>query len=150
MILIIFHSALPLTVDDATNAGWAVFNSSCDSYRGIEYAKDGGPTHSFPITLFFTAGGQISGFAITIWGSYYPATFSDYYFFEPIGDGVWKISLTFRSPSMMCSGSVDSTTPVGDRLVLSQGIENLITPLTPEVAAQKLWTSGGCIGGMGR
>jgi len=140
------HSGLPLTVDDAQNSGWSLTNSSSSCDLGSEYAQDGAPSHTLPISLYFTQAGQIAGFAVTIWAQ--PNTWPDYSFWEQISSDSWKLSVSFRNQSVICGSDTNSET-IGDQVVVGQGTANFVVPTTDSVAADENWTSGGCIKGMG-
>jgi hypothetical protein len=54
--------AQPLTASQAETNNWSRLSSTCDPNIGYAYAQDpSGPTSLSPVTLYYTAAGQLSG-----------------------------------------------------------------------------------------
>jgi len=138
---------LPLTTDDANNAGWTQ-NGDCSNDRGILFEPSSGITKTNPISLYFTSGGQFAGWTLYMFGQAAQNLINLGYWES--GDGTYySLSLSTRNTSMMCSGTVDSQTAVGDQLIINQGGANFPIPLNTNDASSQNWYSGGCIKGMG-
>eukprot|EP01102_Stenamoeba_stenopodia_P012388 TRINITY_DN3907_c0_g1_i1.p1 TRINITY_DN3907_c0_g1~~TRINITY_DN3907_c0_g1_i1.p1 ORF type:complete len:299 (-),score=55.36 TRINITY_DN3907_c0_g1_i1:118-969(-) len=142
------YIALPITVQDAENQSWQPSSSSCDQNLGIAYTQYGASASSdYPITLYFTQSGAIAGIGATIYGTP-PQSLIDSGYFQPVSDGVYYISLTFRESSEMCS-SYYPTEPLGDQLVINANNIAVSIPMTEEDAINGQWTAGSCFYSMG-
>jgi len=137
---------LPLNSTAAVSQGWTK-SSSCSPNRGITFNPSDGVGSSMPLQLQYTSGGQLAGWTLWVYGQ--PAqNLVDLGYWEP-NDSYYSLSVSTRSPSMMCSGKVDPSTPVGDSLTINQGGASFPIPLNVQSATQQKWVSGGCINGMG-
>jgi len=142
------HYTLPINVSDAQSQGWSAVTGTCSNNSGIEYANGGKPSSEYPISLFFTAGGQIAGMGVTVWKS--PASGAEDAFWNTNSDGSSQIIVSFRdSPNIMCSGATESYT-IGNTVVVDQGVNGFYIPLTASDAQSNSWTNGSCITSMGR
>jgi len=140
---------MPITTSNATFNDWfASGTGQCDPLLGIAYNyKSSGPTASAPITLFFTAGEQLAGIGMTVYGTPPSNLIGTYW--QQVADGQYFISVTFRNSSIMCSGDVDDDLPLGDQLVINaNGVADSI-PLLESDAQDALFTKGSCFYGMG-
>jgi len=138
---------LPLTASDAISAGW--YNAtSCDPNIGIAYTQNqDGPSKGYPITLFFSESGQISGMGMTHYGQ--PVDGVTQYW-VPDSNGNAFMSVSFRDPSAgVCTPNNPLPETLGTQVVINQGAVNFALPLNNQAAAQAQWTAGGCIGKMG-
>jgi len=134
----------PLTVDDATSQGWAAF-TDCNQF-GIGYAKGSGPTRGDSAILYFTSGGQLSGFGSRMWGSPPESLVPDYWIpVEDADDNSYDLIIQTRDPSMVCSGATDSNL-LGDRISVN-GVLDI--PLDMSDAQSAGWVEGNCIPKMG-
>jgi len=143
----LLYKVLPLTVDEAIQSGYSNY-TDCNPYVGIAYsAETGGPTEGYPITVYFTSGGQIAGIGMTHYGQ--PAFGLENYWIEQ-ADGTFLITVSFRDPKGICNGYTYEEL-VGDRVVINQngGEVDYNFPLTSEEATQQSFTQGGCINSMG-
>mmetsp|Transcript_80147 Transcript_80147/g.120460 ORF Transcript_80147/g.120460 Transcript_80147/m.120460 type:complete len:265 (+) Transcript_80147:142-936(+) len=125
----------------------------CDANLGIRYAyKGSGPSKSTPLTIYFTAGGQVAGVGVNLYGAgSAPQNLIDLGFWIPIeGEkNQWMLSVSFRQPSDMCSHTtVDEV--IGDRLVINQNTLSYSLPLTAAEAFCNNWTYGSCMTTMGQ
>jgi hypothetical protein len=138
----------PLTSDDAQNAGWTMFTDGCTQF-GYGYAKgaDGsGPTKSDSAILYFTAGGQLSGFGSRVFGNAPDNLVDQGYFMETdSADQAFDLVISTRDPSIMCSGDTDGNT-LGDRLSINGKMD---IPLAMSDAQLAGWVEGNCIPKMG-
>jgi len=142
------YDKLPMTDSDALAAGWK-FNDTCDPDRGYAATfKNSEATTSYPVTLFFTAGGQISGVGVNVYGDM-PESLVDQRYFEIVDTRVNFISVTFRNSSIMCSGAIDNQLPLGDSLIINAGKLNEFLPLYESDAIAQGWTRGACFYSMG-
>jgi len=142
----LLYSPVPLNTTDAENNGWSSY-ANCDSNIGIAYAMDGYPSKGYPITVFYTAAGQIAGIGLSHYGNPEPGL-DNWWIAQQ--DGTFLITVSFRDTSNMCSGDTYPDV-IGDRLVVNQASGQIAysMPLTDSAATQQKFTQGGCIGGMG-
>jgi len=145
----ILYSSLPMTVKEAVSAGWTRF-TDCDENLGIGYTHSSGgtaPSKTNPITVYFTAGGQIAGIAMEHFGL--PLSSLSQYWI-PSSNGNFRINVSFRSNSQgLCRAGRMFPEVLGTQLVVNQGNGSWALPLNETAATQAQWTKGGCIGDMG-
>jgi len=141
------YKSLPITTAEALAQGWVRLNSTCDPNKGIEYALNGTVNQPFPLSLFFTATGNISAFSLRAWGDLPTSLRGN--FWLPQGDH-FQIVLSFRDPQIVCNSNYAVTEELGDRVIVNQGITNFSIPLTYIDAGAQNWSVGGCIEKMGR
>jgi len=135
----------PLTVAEARQNGWYPLNTTCDPNYGFAYAKSSsGPTATEPVTLYYTAGGQLGGFGVRVTG-HVEKFLVDRGFWRHVHGDSYENFIRTRDASLMCSGAV-SPYPIGDRLEIG-GVFNI--PLNDSEAVKQGWIPGNCIGGMG-
>jgi len=139
----IVDSVLPLSMSDASAAGWNQ-DGNCDPNLGIPWSMHAAPQKTEPVTVFYTAAGQVAGVGLTMWGT--PSNG----FWLPTSNGAYILTVSFRDPSVMCSGDTQSYV-LGDRVVINQGSSMTFdVPLNAsEAAAQNWFGPGGCISHMG-
>jgi len=141
-------SPLPLTAMNATEEGWEP-TSTCDSSVGVRYTKGGSaPSSTFPLTVYFTGGGQLAGFGVVI--SDTPADpVSD--FWLQTDEGTYELIVSTRNASEqdLCS-TAQSPEPVGDSLIVAQQAAAFPVPLYESDAAAQQWTNGSCLPKMGQ
>merc|ERR1719282_1278399 len=145
--------ALPLTVKDAEAQGWKRMNNTCDPEKGFRYAlKSNLPSTSTPLTLYYTAAGQLAGVATELYGQgAAPQHLVDLGYWIPVGTSgkQWTMSVSFRESAMMCSGNITNEV-LGDRLIVNQGELNHAIPTTVADADAQKWTVGSCVKTMGQ
>jgi len=144
------QTALPTTAEEAESQGWVAI-SGCDNYLGILYTQDNsGPTEEHPLGLRYTASGAVAGVQATIFGS---SKFGNAapdnlvelgYWKVNNGTESWRMDISFRSSSDMCSDGVPSSL-LGDRVVINQDTIAQSIPLTAKDAQERLWTPGSCM-----
>ena len=121
--------AMPLTSQAAEAQGWRRMSPACDAQRGFRFAQGSTqPGTKTPLTLYYTASGQIAGAGVDIFGEgAAPENLVAGGFWVPVPGALnqWTISVSFRSSSAMCSrgswppninGTINSfffTTPLG-------------------------------------
>jgi len=155
---------LPTTIAEATT--WTPVNGECEKGVGILYIRNGGISEDSPLALYFTAGGQIAGLKVTIFGSHH----TDWWWRHTPGDAAnpnlvrrgywkedgaeqWSITASFRSPDKICGDATfrfEET--VGDRVVINQyegGIARAI-PMTASAAEAEQYSPGSCMASMGQ
>jgi len=138
---------LPITVTDAKAAGWQT-NGVCDNATGIAYNFNGiGPSVSYPLTLYFTSGGQVAGAGVEVYGELLPKLVAAG-FWTVVKANQYHITLAFREPSEMCSGSV-SPNVLGDRLLINPNKLNYRIPVIESELIAANWHKGSCFAGMG-
>jgi len=141
------YSAMPITTVLAQNSGWTL-SSTCNPDRGIKATyKGSAPSTSYPISLYFTAAGQLAGIGVNIYGNPKSQLISAG-FYEPVGSSEYFIGVFFRNSSMMCSG-IKSPLPLGDSLIINAGKIAWPIPLTTDDALSKNWSNGSCFYSMG-
>eukprot|EP01116_Phalansterium_solitarium_P004187 TRINITY_DN150_c0_g1_i1.p2 TRINITY_DN150_c0_g1~~TRINITY_DN150_c0_g1_i1.p2 ORF type:complete len:278 (+),score=86.93 TRINITY_DN150_c0_g1_i1:73-906(+) len=141
------YSPMPTNVASAKKAGWSVYNKTCDPNLGIPWsAQPGGPVDSYPITLYFTSGGQIAGIGVTAYGDL-PQNLIDLGFWQQVDDGVFTISVTFRT-SGLCDGS-HSPDVLGQNMTVNANSIAFPLPTTSDDATANSWIRGSCISTMG-
>lgn len=154
---------LPMDRDTAKAGGWVIdANPKCDSALGIKYNMGGdAPSQAHPLSIFFTAAGQIAGVGTRLYdrqsgdgvsfsdlgrlvedGWYKPAAI-------PNGMGAHDISISFRAPGVMCSPIIAPET-VGDRAVVNQDSLAFAMPLTIQEATDGGFQEGSCMKTMGQ
>jgi len=139
-----------MNVNDALNQGWTNY-TECNPALGIGYTQvtNGYPSKDYPITLFYSAEGQISGLGMTHFGA--PLSSLTNYW-QPLNDGTNNafMSASFRAESLgLCDPNAYQNLPLGDQVVINQGTLNLEIPLTDSDATSAEYTSGACISEMG-
>jgi WAS/WASL-interacting protein len=152
----LIHSAgsqesLPTTTSAASAAGWVQSDDSCIPSLGQGWNKKHSyPTESYPITLYFAANGQISGFGTEIFGTV-PDLWNIRGYYTTIGQEQYRIKVATRSAqSNLCSISTPFSDTIGDRIIINPDGINQRIPANEDEATAKQWTSGACIDGMGR
>jgi len=147
----LIYSNLPMNLTEAIEAGWYNFtNSYCDPNIGIAYSQEeDGPTQGYPITVYFSESGQISGMGMTHFGQ--PAAgLEDFWVADSNGDGNYLMTVSFRDPSAgLCTANNEQPEYLGTQVVVNQGSLNFVIPLDNTAAEAAEFTAGGCIGHMG-
>jgi len=128
------------------------YNSTCDPNVGIAHTANGAaPTGQSPVTLYYTSGGLIAGFGVTVYGPQI-ANLVELGYWRKQAPNQHFISISFRAPSMMCSGETNSQV-LGDRVVINQGQGkgSLAIPLTWAIASRsgRWYIYGSSFTGMG-
>jgi len=145
------YDPLPTNVSAATAAGWSAASSYCNANLGLAYTYGGaGATSDNPLTLFFTAGGQIAGMGVNLYGDP-PKNLIETGYWQYISDGVYFLSVTFRESSqdVMCDDSYTDDYILGDRLTINSNNLTVSLPLTESEAQDAQWTKGSCFSTMG-
>jgi len=139
--------ALPLTQSDADDASWMVY-SNCTTGIGIAFTYKGQPpTSSYPVVVYFSAGGQISSIGVRIFGTLPGPLVPEYY--KPADSDSMEVTVSFRDPDSVCDPTVTFNEVVGDRLVINPDTVAFPIPIAEGDAVLAGWSQGGCIGGMG-
>ena len=142
---------LPTTTNAAVADGWVKSDSPCVSSIGQAWnQKKPHPTTSHPITLYFAANGQISGFGTDVFGDV-PALWNYRGYYNNVGSSQYRIKVATRSAQLdLCSVQTPFSDPIGDRIIINPDSINQRLPGNENEAAAKQWTRGACIDGMGR
>jgi len=141
------YSPMPMNVSAASDMGWSQYNDTCDPNLGYAWSLNaGGPVEEYPVTLYFTAGGQVAGIGVTVYGQM-PQNLIDKGFWQQVGNDMYFVSVTFRNLGM-CDGSM-SPDPLGDRLIINANSISFGVPTTTDDAVDDQWFSGSCIQTMG-
>jgi hypothetical protein len=139
------YNSLPSTMSDALDQGW---NSSyvCDSNLGLPFNYGGtSPSVDYPVTLYFTKGGQAAGVGVDVFGTL-PAKLIEGGFWQQVENSQYRITVSFRSSSQMCSTS-QSLLPLGDRLVINAN--SISYEIPTDASGLSNWHQGSCFAGMG-
>jgi len=135
--------AQPTNPGDAEQQGFSIFTDGCTQFgHGYSSGTDG-PTKGSSAILYFTEGGQLSGFGTRLWGDVPDDLVPDYW--VPNGDGSYDLIIQTRASDFICSGDTDDNL-LGDR-VLINGEHNI--PLSMPAAQGAGWVEGNCIPKMG-
>jgi hypothetical protein len=152
----LIHSAgaqesLPTNSADAYAAGWIQSYDSCIPSLGTGWNKEFPyPSKAFPITLYFAANGQLSGFGTEILGLE-PPLWNLRGYFTKEAEQLYRIKVGTRSSrSNLCTITTPFSETIGDRIVINPDGINQRIPATEKEAADQQWTRGACINGMGR
>jgi len=140
---------LPTTSAEAAATGWNT-TGTCDPNLGIAYTYHGfGPTVDSPMTLYFTRAGQAAGVGVDAYGEL-PANLIDLGFWVLVDDAddQYHLTVSFRDPSEMCSGTPSPNT-LGDRLIINSDYLGFQIPTTESGALTGNWHKGSCFSGMG-
>lgn len=143
--------ALPITVATAKNQGWELMDNTCDPNLGYRYAyKDNAPGKSTPLTIYYTAAGQVAGLGVDVFGEgSAPDKLVNMGYWISVGKNQWTISVSFRDTEYMCSNKT-ANQAIGDRIIINQGSINQSIPLTASDAYCNDWTFGSCMKTMGQ
>jgi len=144
----IAESALPTSTSAAVSAGW-VQSGGCNGRLGVAYTANGGTGSTHPMTLYFTAAGQIQGVGMTISNSP-PSSLANYWLQSSSG---YTLNVGFRDTTVanICSPSFHDSNPIGNALIVAPGLSAAMSiPLTDTLAFEGGWTNGSCITSMGR
>jgi charged multivesicular body protein 7 len=146
------YTSLPITTADAQAAGWEQSSSDCDPNLGIAWTQgQTSPEEATPITLFFTAQGQMAGIGVTCYGDILQGLIDlGYWQYTGKSNGYdsYFLSVSFRQSDDMCSSS-PSTLPLGDSLIVNANNISVSLPLTEDDAINQLWDRGSCFYSMG-
>jgi WAS/WASL-interacting protein len=94
--------------------------------------------------LWYTAGKQLSAFAVRVWNKPQPSYIGKYW--TANADGTFDMIVSLRSDtSNICNSNFQYAEPLGD--AVSNG--GISIPVTEPAAQQAGWTRGACIKGMG-
>jgi hypothetical protein len=94
-----------VSVQEATAQGW-VLGTSCDPKLGIRATQDSNfPTRRKPVALYFSASGQLSGYAVEIYGPVASMAGSAG-FYEKITTDQYRLKIGFRSRDVCKVGHV--------------------------------------------
>jgi len=141
-------AALPLNVSSAVALGWVSY-TACSPSLGTGYAYKGRPTSSYPVTLYYTAGGYLAGIGTDAFGNVEPNLISRKYWQVVDAQAKqYRAKVTFRQPGDLCVRKVVYPL-LGDRLILNADTIAMNLPVTDMEATSQKWTKGSCIQGMG-
>eukprot|EP01114_Cavostelium_apophysatum_P019193 TRINITY_DN6116_c0_g1_i2.p1 TRINITY_DN6116_c0_g1~~TRINITY_DN6116_c0_g1_i2.p1 ORF type:complete len:267 (-),score=26.21 TRINITY_DN6116_c0_g1_i2:28-828(-) len=142
------YKQLPITTKDAQKNGWTATSTQCDLNVGIAWNMDpSGPTEEYPVTLFFTGGGQISGFMVSHFYAAPLAGLSDYW--VPNGSR-YDLTIAFREPTQKLCSSTLFKEPLGTVVTINPATIHFAIPINESEAGPAQFTRGACIGNMGR
>jgi hypothetical protein len=141
------YITLPKTAAEARAAGWQS-SGTCDPNTGMAFNFKGvGPSIEYPLTLYFTSGGQAAGAGVEVYGQL-PEKLVNAGFWAVSGTDQYHITLSFRASQAMCSGST-SPDALGDRLIVNPGKLNYMIPVIESELIEAKWHKGSCFWGMG-
>jgi len=139
---------MPLTVPAAQAAGWSqVTGTTCDNTLGGIPYTNGGIYDDNSGFLYFTAGGQISGFGARLYSDSVPQNLVPDFWVPVDGySNTYDISLIFRNSSVLCSGDVIKNEVLGSHISINNKIP---IPENSLLATAVGWVEGNCISRMG-
>jgi len=136
----------PLTTSEAVAAGWAKASDEC--VKGLGYAYTYGTlSPSQPVTLYYSASGQIAGIGTEIYGPVQSALVAEG-FVTKSSVNTHHISVGLRQGDM-CEKSTVFAEPVGDALIISPSTIAHSIPLTTDAATAANYHKGACFDAMG-
>eukprot|EP01006_Ploeotia_vitrea_P005174 TRINITY_DN116519_c0_g1_i1.p1 TRINITY_DN116519_c0_g1~~TRINITY_DN116519_c0_g1_i1.p1 ORF type:complete len:281 (-),score=47.78 TRINITY_DN116519_c0_g1_i1:62-904(-) len=143
---LIFKSQ-PTTVSAAKGKGFTLFggNGNCKEGLGIAYQPKGGDIKSNSYNVWYTKGGQLTGFSVRTFSAP-PSNLVGTYWIKVPGHNIWDITITTRPAHEICSGHTYDDEPVGTEIRINN---RYTVPRTYYDAQQAGWQRGSCIPGMG-
>eukprot|EP00656_Telonema_subtile_P012025 TRINITY_DN1602_c0_g1_i1.p1 TRINITY_DN1602_c0_g1~~TRINITY_DN1602_c0_g1_i1.p1 ORF type:complete len:416 (+),score=77.16 TRINITY_DN1602_c0_g1_i1:110-1357(+) len=122
----------------------------CHPKLGYHWQPKGGITPKYPLSLYYTKGGQIAGMRVDVYGkgAAQGKQVSEGYYISD-GDDQWHLSVSFRGEEELCSGHTSSE-PIGDRLVINQNTIAKSMPMTADEAQRLGFMPGSCMKSMGQ
>jgi len=143
---------LPRTTDEIQSGSWRNLSTYCVPGRGYPYAmSDKGSSSKFPVTLYFSANGQVSALSVRT-NNPVAQPLQGYWESPRFGicekDGCMDLFMLFRDPSSVCDSSKVYREAGGDRLVVG-GSRTVKIPIVGTDAQNSGWYLGNCIPGMG-
>jgi len=131
----------PIILEGALEAGWMPYQQTCNPILGFPYYM-----WPDPISLLFTAAGQIAGFGVRILGNVSTQLIEAGYLIPVQGKpSAYDIFVVTRSSEFLCSGS-NAPETIGDRLLINGRFP---IELTAAAATANGWMSGMCMPQMG-
>mmetsp|Transcript_10373 Transcript_10373/g.29132 ORF Transcript_10373/g.29132 Transcript_10373/m.29132 type:complete len:328 (-) Transcript_10373:102-1085(-) len=147
------EAGIPTDVQTAVAGGWAEVGSgrACDPYRGFRYAPSGSVAPlSGPLSVWFTAGGQVSGLSVNVFGVQAPDYLVERGLWERTSESdEWTLSVAFRDSEGMCDPDYVYGELLGDRLVVNPDTVAVSLPTTEEDAICEGWIEGSGMSTMG-
>lgn len=139
----------PTTVSQALASGYSNSSGSCNPNLGIAYSRGGkGPSQNYPVVFYFTAGGQISGVSVDLFGATSIAT-SLTPFWMPVSSQQYRMAVTFRD-SNICDPDFTFSETLGNQIVINAFAKTPFPmPLLESEALTARFTAGACINQMG-
>jgi len=153
-------NAQPLDVAGAKTNGflpvkggpWA--GGACAKGLGVGYAVGGAPSKNHSTTLYYSAGGQLSGYGLSVFGKPTVALKKMIALGYYVGYGIPglggkpHLALGFREGDV-CDPARTFPEAVGTHVVINPPTQAKKVPLTAKAAAADLYHQGACIEGMG-
>jgi len=141
-------SPLPMNTTAAINQGWLRY-TGCVPGVGIAFGYGGSPNSDYPVTLYYTAAGQLAGIGTDAFGNLEQNLISKKYWnLIDITKKQFRIKVSFRAAADICTNAMQPGV-LGDRLVINQDTNPVSLPVTEKDATTMKWTKGSCIQGMG-
>ena len=157
----------PLTSSEAVSDGFTLNNNEeCDSVMGYTYSKNYerrllnidnvtlpinlNASEDTPTNLYFSAGGQLTGFSTDIYGGVATEPLKEG-FFDIIDNGSHhRITISTRSNTKnVCDPDYQFEEPVGDAVIVQPKTIGRNIPLTRQAAEKENYHRGSCFDGMG-
>jgi WAS/WASL-interacting protein len=140
----LIFSNIPL---NASESNWYQVTGECVPSLGVQYAvKQGGPTKSDPVSVYYSASGAISAFGGSVWSAPPDAQAA---YWQAAGDH-YDIVIGTRSSGDPCDPGTTWVEELGDSLTVSPTGQPFSIPFSSDQAESANWTPGACIGKMGR
>lgn len=145
------YSPLSGVTPGSTRDGYTLdHNTPCDPNLGYLWTPTNGISQLHPLSLYYTKAGQIAGMRIDVFGAgAAQGNMINNKYYLPHGENRWFLSVSFRPASEMCSDKTSSE-PIGDRLIINQGVIDKSVPLTARDAEALGYQPGSCMKSMGQ
>lgn len=143
----------PLSKSQAESQGWrpAPDRSGCDGKLGYAFTVGGRRVKETPVSLYFTAAGQISGISVDVYEGV-ESNLEQLGYFENVGSGVHRVTVAFRETNRLvdiCQTSTTFSQTVGSQILIGPNTIAEHLPLTSNDAESRGYNRGSCFNGMG-
>jgi len=139
---------LPQTEAKLKKAGWTKQSEDCDPQLGLQWTQTGAKAdRDKPLSLWTTAGGQVSGISVDVYGAIQPKL-TRYYVSK---NGYSRLDVAIRKGDIICNGKTEPG--LGTTLIINptgEGEAKVEVGLTEDWPIANGWTPGSCVPGMGR
>jgi len=141
------YDPMPVNSSNATSVGWSQ-SGPCQNHLGIpyNYRSTTGPQESYPLTLYFSTSGDVTGIAVTVYGGV-EKKLLDLGYFVPDGDG-HRITVTFSRVDSSCGTQIPRGS-LGDTLIINAHTIAKSLPVRESDAIAQKWHIGSCFETMG-
>jgi len=136
------YSERPLLAKDAVKQGWA---STGPCVKGLGYGYTKSPS---PVTLYYSASGQMSGLGVEVFGTVQDALVAQGFFSPKPSSKTHEIAVGFRE-SDVCDATNTFVEPVGTGVIINPHTIAYSIPTSTTAAAAAKYNKGSCFDAMG-